>query len=658
MDIKLKHLELHFFKGAEHLKFDFTDNVEIYGANRSGKTRIVDGWNFLLFGKNSMDAKDFSIKKLDSKNEPLHRTDHSVIGILSIDGIDTRLERIFREKWTKKRGEETAEFSGNETVYSINNVDVQQKDYNAWVESILAESLFKQLTNPAYFNSMNWSSRREMLFKIAGDVKNADIISSYPELKDFFDMLAGKSFDKFKSELSAKIKTLKEAKADIPARIDEVSRAIVPDPDYVQVQADIDKHNAKLIEIDGLINSDAEKFNKANQENQRKQNRIYEIQREIGSLQHEDQLKAEKDVNELKIKKSRLFSEIQQLKSEIAGYNDRLKERKSAKETIEKDNDDLRNKWTEINSQVFTTNANEFICGQCNRPFEASDIEAKKAEMLTAFNNQKTVRLENITKAGKGNASHIEEINKEITKFHESIEGAGFKLESKQAEHDSIIIPDYPPIEPNPQIKVLQDELSMTNALIKNVAKTDNSTLIQEKAEINNALDALKKALNVKSTNETHQTRKQELIDKEKTLSQQIANLEKQEFQCEKFTRAKVDMIEEKVNQMFSFVKFKMFERLVNGAMEETCICLINGVPYGDTNRAAQISAGADIINTLSKFYDVYAPVFYDNAEACNVIPEMNCQVIKLYVIPEVPSNPKEKQEYIDYYSEKGILLI
>ncbi|WP_276317174.1 hypothetical protein [Anaerosphaera multitolerans] len=41
-------------------------------------------------------------------------------------------------------------------------------------------------------------------------------------------------------------------------------------------------------------------------------------------------------------------------------------------------------------------------------------------------------------------------------------------------------------------------------------------------------------------------------------------------------------------------------------------------MPYNDVNNAGKINAGLDIINTLSEHYDIYAPVFVDNAESVN----------------------------------------
>ena len=78
----------------------------------------------------------------------------------------------------------------------------------------------------------------------------------------------------------------------------------------------------------------------------------------------------------------------------------------------------------------------------------------------------------------------------------------------------------------------------------------------------------------------------------------------------------------------------QMFNNLINGGTEEICEALIDGVPYGGTNNAAKIQAGLDIIRTLSKHYDVYPPVIIDNRESVTEIPDMECQVISLYVDP------------------------
>ena len=64
----------------------------------------------------------------------------------------------------------------------------------------------------------------------------------------------------------------------------------------------------------------------------------------------------------------------------------------------------------------------------------------------------------------------------------------------------------------------------------------------------------------------------------------------------------------------------------------ETCIPLIGGVAYGSANTAAQVNAGLDIINALSRFYGVSAPIFIDNRESVNEIIPTQSQIINLVV--------------------------
>ena len=47
---------------------------------------------------------------------------------------------------------------------------------------------------------------------------------------------------------------------------------------------------------------------------------------------------------------------------------------------------------------------------------------------------------------------------------------------------------------------------------------------------------------------------------------------------------------------------------------------------------AGQINAGIDIINTLSEYFELVAPIFIDNSECVNKIADAKGQLIKLVV--------------------------
>jgi len=91
-------------------------------------------------------------------------------------------------------------------------------------------------------------------------------------------------------------------------------------------------------------------------------------------------------------------------------------------------------------------------------------------------------------------------------------------------------------------------------------------------------------------------------------------------------------MVERKINGMFSIVKFKMFDTLINGGEVETCEAMVNGVPFSDLNNAMKINSGLDIINAICSFERITAPVFIDNAEAVNELLPTRSQMIRLVV--------------------------
>jgi type I site-specific restriction endonuclease len=133
-----------------------------------------------------------------------------------------------------------------------------------------------------------------------------------------------------------------------------------------------------------------------------------------------------------------------------------------------------------------------------------------------------------------------------------------------------------------------------------------------------------------------NERRIKELKAEEKKLSKEFEELEKMLFLIETFIKRKVSMLNEKINSKFEIVRFRLFNQLVNGGIEECCVFTINGVPYdGGLNAAARTQGGLDIIRTLQKHYKIAPTVFIDNRESVSEIPGMDCQVVNLIVSPK-----------------------
>jgi hypothetical protein len=114
--------------------------------------------------------------------------------------------------------------------------------------------------------------------------------------------------------------------------------------------------------------------------------------------------------------------------------------------------------------------------------------------------------------------------------------------------------------------------------------------------------------------------------------AQKIANIEGDEDVMKAFIKAKITEAEARINRMFSKVKFQLFDYTIEGNESETCIPLVDGVNFQSANTASQINAGLEIINVISRFYNVTAPIFIDRRESVNEITETNAQIINLKV--------------------------
>jgi hypothetical protein len=115
-------------------------------------------------------------------------------------------------------------------------------------------------------------------------------------------------------------------------------------------------------------------------------------------------------------------------------------------------------------------------------------------------------------------------------------------------------------------------------------------------------------------------------------LAQQIATIEKDEDVIKAFTKRKVTEAEARINRLFSKVKFQLFDYTIEGNELETCIPFVDGVNFQSANTASQINAGLEIINVISKFYNVTAPIFIDRRESVNEITKTEAQIINLTV--------------------------
>lgn len=622
--MKLTQLNLQNFKGIEFGDFRFTNNTIIRGDNATGKTTVFDALCWLLFGKDSLDRADFQIKTLKN-GEPVHNVNHMVQAAFdNEDGTGFTLKRIYREKYSNPRGGEV-KLTGHTTDYFINDVPSKEKEYKAFINNMINEDVFKLITNPLFFNEQyTWQNRRKLLLEMCGDVDDAIVINSKEELKRLTELLNGRSVDEQRKIIASKKTAINKELDMIPVRIDEAVNC-KPTPleaeqklkdDIVTIETAIKQlEEDKSVIVNGL--DGAERTAK-----------IREVKRKLAD--RKSQLMNEHTDNERRLEHEYKLSlvQLQMVESERDRYKDREYELDSQIKREEARIEKLQAEFDTFNKQQF----DDENCPTCGQPYPAE----KRAELEAMFNIQKATNLEEwqklIDSAKALRQNYIEQ--KEIMQvkadgMSSQIEELSNTKDTKQKAMNEVGEVD---LDNDVQVNDLKAELFMLELDEDNTSDDQLKRIDSELSELADKRSTLQTELTkydvirdiTKRINELEQ--EQQRLINEKNLVDETA------FLLDEFVKAKVEMLEDTINKHFTITTFKMANVLVNGSVEDCCETMVDGVPYRSLNNAARINAGIDVINALTKFYKVNAPVFIDNAEAVTKFIDCKSQTIKLIV--------------------------
>lgn len=659
-NIKIKELRLLNFKGQKDLIVKFNQNTDIFGENGTGKTTIFDAFTWLLFGKDSSNKKDFNIKTLDDNNNEIHKIDHEVSGVILVNEETIILKKIYKENWVKTRGALESELKGHKTIFYFNDVPVSEKEYQSKVNAILDEGIFKLITNPFAFTSLKWQEQRNVLTNIIDPIPDEEIAQGNKEYEKLLKELSkNKTLDEYKKQISASIKKTKEELISIPTRIDEVVRNTPESLDFDNIQKEIKEKEDQISKIDSTIEDRSKTYEAIANEKEAQIKRKVEIANQLSDIEIEAQNQAENllkkensIIDSLQIELKEKQDELKKAESAFETLKSKLISKKSELHGIEQKQSILREQWQTENQKELRYNENDFCCPACKRKFEESDVEIKKEQILANFNVHKNETLEKINEKGKAYGVEKNVIYNEIKGIEDSIQKGNELikyLEDRIGELTQKI--DFENSLDRPELNIedskknildnnityqsLKSEYNELTEKISSYQEPDNKDLKYQKSNLKSEIDRLKLSLSIKEQICNSNKRIKDLKEQEKHLAQSVSLNEKTLFTIESFEKIKIEKLEEKVNSKFQFVRFKLFNHQINGGETPCCEALVNGVPYSDVNTAGKINAGLDIINILSNFYKVTAPIFIDNRESIiNIIPT-NSQIINLIVSKE-----------------------
>lgn len=636
--MKLTKLELLNFKGLKAFTINFNGDVIIRGDNATGKTTVFDSVCWLLFGKDSLDRADFEIKTLD-RGEPVHKVNHEVTGTFTLDeGGTVELKRVYREKYSSPRGGEVT-MTGHTTDYFVDGVPKKEKEYKEIVNSLIDENIFKLITNPLYFNeTYSWQNRRKLLLEMCGDISDKDVIAEYSELKALTDILSGHSVDDHRKVVAAKKTAINKELDMIPVRIDEALRGkpTIDTPRDVLIQEiSLATTTLETLEADKalLVNGHAVVDTRAE---------LKDVQRRLMARESELQMEYKKQSALKSNEYDMVVSELNNLSSKVENTKHRLDTSNRDIQRIESVIDELMHQRQQVNEDAFVMDIDE-ACPTCGQKLPAEQIQAAREKAETKFNLRKSKQLEELNQSIELKQQDIENIKKRDAGL-EPVETLEALIKAKKLVKQTITDEIGQLTAPVLDDDSIYADLKAEEFMLQMKLDESNTDHSEEIADIDKRIATTKEhrfnletELNKYEEAKRIDTRVAELESQQAELAAEKSKLDEASYLMDEFVKAKVNMLEDVINSRFKLARFKMFNIMLNGNVEECCETTYKGVPYRSMNNAARINIGLDIINALTSYFKVNAPVFIDNAEAVTEFVPVNSQTIKLIVDESEP---------------------
>lgn len=636
--MKLTRLELLNFKGLKAFTINFNGDVIIRGDNATGKTTVFDSVCWLLFGKDSLDRADFEIKTLD-RGEPIHKVNHEVTGTFTLDeGGTVELKRVYREKYSSPRGGEVT-MTGHTTDYFVDGVPKKEKEYKEIVNSLVDENIFKLITNPLYFNeTYSWQNRRKLLLEMCGDISDEDVIAEYSELKALTDILSGHSVDDHRKVVAAKKTAINKELDMIPVRIDEALRGkpTIDTPRDVLIQEiSLATTTLETLEADKalLVNGHAVVDTRAE---------LRDVQRRLMARESELQMEYKKQSALKSNEYDMVVSELNNLSSKVESTKHRLDTSNRDIQRIESVIDELMHQRQQVNEDAFVMDIDE-ACPTCGQKLPAEQIQAAREKAETKFNLRKSKQLEELNQSIELKRQDIENIKKRDAGL-EPVETLEALIKAKELVKQTITDEIGQLTAPVLDDDSIYADLKAEEFMLQMKLDESNIDHSEEIADIDKRIATTKEhrfnletELNKYEETKRIDTRVAELESQQAELAAEKSKLDEASYLMDEFVKAKVNMLEDVINSRFKLARFKMFNVMLNGNVEECCETTYKGVPYRSMNNAARINVGLDIINALTSYFKVNAPVFIDNAEAVTEFVPVNSQTIKLIVDESEP---------------------
>ena len=654
------------FYGEKEFHADFGKRTRISGKNGSGKSTVMNAFMETLTGKNADGTQPDNVRPIVDGKE-LEGVDVVRTVVLDIDGKETEIKKITKQKRERVDGVMQYVPGSNVNSYTVDGISFNQKKLDEFIsENICPPETLLACCNPNAFLSLkSTTDMRTFLEKMAGFDLNEYIKSLGAEFAEIEEITKGHPIEQVQKTLSKQLNDQKKAttKAEtewkyekgkaVDSGEDDVTRLTEKKVSYENQISILDEQEKSLDDVMAAYDQkskdildlkfeQSEIMRKANEGlvQQRKEldGEIFSLEQDKKSAEN-DLRTAEMDLKHANMGIERHTAEVKQAQTDWKTYY----EREYPEENLER-----------IKAEQFDESS--LVCPTCGQdlPEEQAekirdDFEQKKAKRIkdeegikTAFYEAKDKKLTEITESGNKAAADLKEAKKaqaeaerKVTELKKKITSLAMEIQQKQTELSKL--PESVDLSDNTEYQKVTAEIGRAEAALREMNNGSEqrreitekrNSFIRECAKIDAEIN------NIKRKKQAHEEDVEKLYQAFRESSQKEADIQRKKDILKNFSIKKNERIAEMINPYFEEFQFNFLSYTQNNDPVEVCEMLRKGVEYRNLNYSDQLICKVDLLCGFQKIQGVSLPIFIDNAESINVSrrPVTNRQMVFLEV--------------------------
>lgn len=639
--IQFKKLRLLNFCGIRNAEYEFGDELTIIkGKNGLGKSTIANAILYTLFGKD-INGNSLDIKTFDKDHNIIREIPHEVeltvrVHCIGEEGASNQviiLKRKLTDSWDVDKCTNTYKYFVNGDICTAN-------DYCNVVDSICPYDAFRLCSSSRHFVCLSWQEQRNKLQALVGNISTDDITQGDEKFDFVVEALRKQDIDKYVHHLKYSRKEVQDQLDSVPIRLEELNKSLPKAQDWEALATEKAQLNEKLVELANKIQeirtggADKVRLDAIRKKIDFAEKRKRNMEQSAMNLATEQATKHQSDVITANIAATKAQSLVDDLKATMRGYTESEIHAKDKKEECERKVADINNRLDELSKSRWSWNAEDGICPHCGQPLPAEDVERIKKESKDRFNEHKSNASKKIQEEFNGiqqeytDAKNILEkldndrmvTTNQLVKANKTLKEAEFKKREVDAEKPKTYEQILAEKEEYQQVV---KELADLQAELDKPSETEETSkmlteLEKEREPIGIRYNEVLELLGKKEAFDRITARIAEINEYKLTYRAQLDELDKQLDVVREYNQKAGQLLEDRVNEHFRFVKWSMFKTNLKGEREATCECYHDGVPYRRLNTAAKVNAGIDIAYTFAKYNEIEVPMLLDECESVN----------------------------------------